>query len=57
MILVLTKDITEEQKGRIRSVLFEQGCIVREISDAVQNVIGAVGGGVKMLPFLKNCPE
>ena len=47
MILVLKKDITEEQKGIIQSTLFEQGCIVREITGTGQNVIGAVGRGSK----------
>jgi len=56
MILVLKKDITEEQKGRIRSVLFEQGCIVREISDAGQNVIGAVGRGSKEVDIFEKLP-
>lgn len=56
MILVLKKDITEEQKGRIRSVLFEQGCIVREISDAGQNVIGAVGRGSKDVDVFEKLP-
>ncbi len=45
MILVLEKDITREQKAYIRSVLFEAGCIVREMSQEGQSVIGAVGKG------------
>jgi 3-deoxy-7-phosphoheptulonate synthase len=54
MILVLEKDITEEQKSKIRAALFEQGCIVREISDAGQNIIGAVGRGSKDLAVFEN---
>jgi 3-deoxy-7-phosphoheptulonate synthase len=43
MILVLEKDITEEQKSRIKSAIREAGCIVREISDAGQSIIGVIG--------------
>ncbi len=45
MILVLEKGITEDQKNHIRSVLFKEGCIVREMTDAGQSVIGAIGKG------------
>jgi 3-deoxy-7-phosphoheptulonate synthase len=43
MILVLKNDVDEETKKRIRAHLFQQGCIVRELDSAGQNVIGAIG--------------
>ena len=43
MILVLKNDITNDQRAHIRGVLFNQGCVVREMNDAGHNVIGALG--------------
>jgi 3-deoxy-7-phosphoheptulonate synthase len=53
MILVLEKGITEDQKNHIRSVLFKEGCIVREITDAGQSVIGAIGKGDRDRTFFE----
>jgi hypothetical protein len=47
MILVLEKGITQDQKSNIRSILFSEGYIVREMSEAGQNILGAVGKGGK----------
>ncbi|MBW2557145.1 MAG: hypothetical protein JRE07_09655, partial [Deltaproteobacteria bacterium] len=47
MILVLEKGITQDQKKNVRSILFSEGYIVREMSEAGQNIIGAVGQGSK----------
>ncbi len=52
MILVLEKDITNEQKSHIRSMLREQGCIVREMSEEGQCIIGAIGGKPGLDPDL-----
>jgi len=43
MILVLEDTITENQRNNIRDTLFREGCIIREMSDAGQNIIGAIG--------------
>lgn len=43
MILVLEDTITDNQKNNIRDVLHQEGCIVREMSETGQNIIGAVG--------------
>jgi 3-deoxy-7-phosphoheptulonate synthase len=43
MILVLEKEITEEQKSHILSTLRRQGYVVREISEVGQCIIGAIG--------------
>ena len=56
MILVLKKDASDEQKKHIRSLLFEKGCIVREMSDAGQGVIGAIGKGLTDTDALENLP-
>lgn len=56
MLLVLKKEITEEQKSVIQSTLFERGCIVREITGAGQNVIGVVGRGKKDIQIFEKLP-
>lgn len=56
MIIVLEKEITRDQKNNIRSVLFKEGCIVREISEAGQNIIGAVGQTGKGEDFFSKLP-
>ena len=56
MILVLEKGITQDQKKNVRSILFSEGYIVRELSEAGQNVIGAVGQGSKETEFFEKLP-
>jgi len=56
MILVLAKDITEEQQNKVRSALSEGGYIVREMTTAGQHVIGAVGRGNKDQAFFEGLP-
>jgi 3-deoxy-7-phosphoheptulonate synthase len=56
MILVLRKEITDDQKNNIRSTLFKAGCIVKEINHTGQNVIGAVGNGSKDADFYEKLP-
>lgn len=56
MILVLEKGITQDDKNKIKSILFQEGCIVREISDAGQNIIGAVGKGNRDVDFFEQLP-
>ena len=56
MILVLEKGITQDQKSNIRSILFKEGYIVREMSEAGQNIIGAVGKGGKDADFFEQLP-
>ncbi len=56
MILVLEKGVTQDQKNNIRSILFREGCIVREMSEAGQNIIGAVGKGGKDADFFQQLP-
>jgi len=45
MILVLEKDISEDAKSRIRSELYQKGCVIREMDADGQSIIGAIGGG------------
>jgi len=56
MILVLEKDVTQEQKSRIKSAIREDGCIVREMSDAGQSVIGVLGKGRHDASFFQDLP-
>ncbi|MDX2498704.1 MAG: 3-deoxy-7-phosphoheptulonate synthase [Desulfobacterales bacterium] len=56
MILVLEKGITQDQKKNVRSILFSEGYIVREMSEAGQNIIGAVGQGSKETEFFEKLP-
>jgi len=56
MILVLEKGITQDQKKNVRSILFSEGYIVREMSEAGQNVIGAVGQGGKETKIFEELP-
>lgn len=56
MILVLEKGITQDQKSNIRSILFKEGCVVREMSEAGQNVIGAIGKGKQDVDFFEQIP-
>ena len=56
MILVLEKGITQDEKNKIRSILFKEGCIVRELSDAGQNIICAVGKGSRDVDFFEQLP-
>ncbi len=42
MILVLEEKITPDQKAHLKSILFREGCIVRDLTDSGQNVIGAI---------------
>jgi len=43
MILVLEDNITDDQKSEIRRILFQEGCIVQEVSETAQQVIAAIG--------------
>ncbi len=56
MILVLEKEITQEQKNRILSTLRTDGCIVREMSEAGQCVIGAIGKAGHDAGFFQQLP-
>ncbi len=56
MILVLEKDITQEQKNRILSILRQGGCIVREMSENGQCIIGATGKAGHDINFFEHFP-
>jgi 3-deoxy-7-phosphoheptulonate synthase len=56
MILVLKKDITQDQKNRIRNTLQEKGCFVRETEDAGKTVIGALGKRNLDTEYMKTLP-
>ncbi len=56
MIIVLEDKITQEQKNRILSILREGGCIVRQMTEAGQCVIGATGNAGHDAAFFENLP-
>ncbi|MDY6837219.1 MAG: 3-deoxy-7-phosphoheptulonate synthase [Thermodesulfobacteriota bacterium] len=56
MILVLEEQITEEQKSRIKSAIREEGCMVREMSDAGQSIIGVIGKARHDSGFFQQLP-
>ena len=56
MILVLKKDITEEQKNHIRSILRREGYLIRETSEGGRPLIGAIGKAGQALDFFEGLP-
>ncbi len=56
MILVLEDEITQDQKSNIRSILFTEGCVVREMTEAGQNIIGALGKVGQNIDFFEKLP-
>ena len=43
MIIVLKKGVSKEEEEHVRSILREEGCLIREMSTGDETVIGAVG--------------
>ncbi len=56
MILVLEKNISEDRRSHLRSLLFDKGCVVREMRDAGQSVIGVLGKGSQGSIFFNSLP-
>ncbi len=56
MLITLAADITTEQRGHIRSILYKDGCIVRDLAENGQNIIGAVGRGNTDVDALNKLP-
>jgi len=56
MILVLEDEITQDQKSNIRSILFTEGCVVREMTATGQNIIGALGKVGQNIDFFEKIP-
>jgi 3-deoxy-7-phosphoheptulonate synthase len=56
MILVLEKGISQDQKSNIRSILFKEGFVVREMSESGQNIIGAFGKGERDIEYFEKLP-
>lgn len=56
MLITLAENITKEQESNIRSILYKDGCIVRDLAENGQNVIGAVGRGNTDIEALKELP-
>ena len=56
MILILKKEVTEEQKNHIRSVLRREGYFVRETFEGGRPLIGAIGKARQTLDFFEGLP-
>ncbi len=56
MILVLKKVIGEEEKEQIRSILRQEGYLIREMSTGDETVIGVVGQVNRDLRFFEQLP-
>ncbi len=56
MLITLAEGITTEQENGIRSSLYKDGCIVRDLAENGQNIIGAVGRGNTDVDALKKLP-
>jgi 3-deoxy-7-phosphoheptulonate synthase len=56
MILVLKKDVTEEQKNHIRSILRREGYLIRETSEGGRPLIGAIGKAGQAPDFFEGLP-
>jgi 3-deoxy-D-arabino-heptulosonate 7-phosphate (DAHP) synthase len=56
MILVLKKGIGEEEKEQIRSILRQEGYLIREMSTGDETVIGVVGQVSRDLRFFEQLP-
>jgi 3-deoxy-7-phosphoheptulonate synthase len=56
MIIVLEDNTTQEQKNRILSILREGGCLVRQMSEAGQCVIGTTGRAGHDLEYFEQLP-
>ena len=56
MIIVLEDDTTQEQKNHILNILREGGCIVRQMSEAGQNVIGTTGSAGHDIAYFEKLP-
>ncbi len=54
MLLVLDKNITQQQKEELKSTLADQNCVTREIRDMGKDVIGVIGKVSKDIDFFKN---
>ena len=56
MILVLKQGIGEEEKEQIRSILRQEGYLIREMSAGDETVIGVVGQVSRDLRFFEQLP-
>lgn len=56
MILVLEKAVTQEEKNRLLTRLRKEGCILREMSEAGQCIIGVTGKAGHDADFFQQLP-
>ncbi|MEW6443828.1 MAG: 3-deoxy-7-phosphoheptulonate synthase [bacterium] len=56
MIIVLKKGVSDPEKDHIRSVLREEGCLIRDLSAGDEVVLGAVGSVGRDVRFFEQLP-
>ena len=56
MILILKQGVDQAEEDHVRSILREEGCLVREMSTGDETVIGAVGQVSRDLRFFEQLP-
>ena len=56
MIIILNPGVIQEEKEHIRSVLREEGCIIREMATGDETILGAVGKVSRDLRFFELLP-
>ena len=56
MILILKQGVDQAEEDQVRSILREEGCLIREMSTGGETVIGAVGQVSRDLRFFEQLP-
>ena len=56
MILILKQGVDQAEEDQVRSILREEGCLIREMSTGDETVIGAVGQVSRDLRFFEQLP-
>jgi 3-deoxy-7-phosphoheptulonate synthase len=56
MIIILKPGVSQEEVEHIRSVLREEGCIIREMATGDETILGAVGKVSRDLRFFEQLP-
>ena len=56
MIIILKQGVSQEEEDNVRSILRQEGCLIREMSTGDETVIGAVGQVSRDLRFFEQLP-
>jgi 3-deoxy-7-phosphoheptulonate synthase len=56
MLIVLQPGVSSEEKDHVRSILRQEGCLIREMTAGSETIIGAVGRVSRDLRFFEQLP-